>query len=94
MRTDASELAAWWERYDRHKDRFVRGFVTRIEAIDALIQLRYRDDALKAEIKEWEKARKAEQDRRYFFKKQGDAMRRREKELENDARTVAASSSE
>jgi hypothetical protein len=85
-RLDARELAAWWERYDHLKDRFVRGFITRLEAIDGLIQLRYRDDALKAEINVWERARKEEQDRAYFFRKR--------RELKHAERDVTTSSTE
>jgi hypothetical protein len=95
---DARELAAWWERYDAAKRSYVGGFIGRIAAIDALIQLRYRDDALRAEIKEWEKAREARRKEEYFARQRDrNALRRastREKELENDARDVAASSSE
>lgn len=95
---DARELAAWWERYDRAKDKFVRGFITRIEAVDELMRLRYRDDALRAEIKVWDQARERfERDKSALKHKLwlDDAHQaRREKELENDARDVAASSSE
>lgn len=95
---DARELAAWWELYDEAKRSYVGGFIERISAIDALIHLRYRDDALKAEIKEWEKARRERIDAEYF-RRQGErrflrANVRRQKEMENDARAVASSSEE
>lgn len=59
MAPDAREVAAWLEKYDHAKTSFVRGYISRIEALDALRNLRFRSDALKVEILEWERAKAA-----------------------------------
>jgi hypothetical protein len=57
MAPDAREIAQWLEKYDHARKSFVHGFISRIEALDALRNLRFRDDALKVEILEWERAK-------------------------------------
>lgn len=95
---DARELAAWWERYDRAKFKYVRGFWTHFEAIDELMNLRYRSDALKIEMKEWAKARQDYRDSIVVNKQRAHLedleRQRRERQLEHDARDVTAASSE
>lgn len=54
---DASHIADWLERYHRARKSYVRGFISRNEAKDALVDLRYRDDALRIEMLEWERAK-------------------------------------
>lgn len=95
---DARELAAWWEKYDKAKLAYVRGRMSRIEAIDALRNLRYRDQALSAEINVWgadkrEFARLTNVDK---YRSTTEEMFRiaRLREMDDDARTVAASSAE
>lgn len=98
MWRDARHLAAWWERYDRAKLKFVRGHWTLFEATSELMELRYRSDALKIEIKEWTKAKQDYQDMRVVNKHRAHfddlERQRRERQLENDARDVTAASSE
>lgn len=95
---DAREVAAWWEKYDRAKLAYVRQRMSRIEALDALRNLRYRDDALRAEIKVWEAARHAFEKMTRVDKHKSTIEElfriKREKELADDARAVAASSAE
>lgn len=57
FRMDAHHLAEWWEKYNSAQKAYVRGFCGRIEAGDALRNLRYRGDALRIELLVWEKMR-------------------------------------
>lgn len=57
MAPDAREIAAWLEKYDHAKKSFTHGYISRIEALDALRNLRYRDEALRIEILEWDRAK-------------------------------------
>ena len=59
MAPDAREIAAWLEKYDDAKRSFVRGYISRIEALLALRDIRFRDDALRIEILEWERTKAA-----------------------------------
>ena len=98
MWRDARHLAAWWDRYDRAKYKFVRGYWTHFEAVDELMELRYRSDALKIELKEWTKAREAYRDsvivNKHRVHLEALERERRERQLEKDARDVTAASSE
>lgn len=78
---DAARVAEWRERYSHAHRSFVACFISRIEAIDALRNLRFRDDALKVEILEWErdkvKARIAETAKRAAEKADAQREKRR-----------------
>jgi hypothetical protein len=50
---DPLELAGWKARYERAKMAFVGGVTSRIEAVDTLRNLRFRDEALRIELDVW-----------------------------------------
>lgn len=52
---DGRHLAEWLGKYDSLKRSYLGGFCSRIEAVDGLRNLRYRDDALRIELLEWER---------------------------------------
>ena len=54
---DARHVADWLAKYDHAKKSYTRGFISRVEAEDALRDLRYRDDALRIEMLEWQRAK-------------------------------------
>lgn len=58
------DIALWLEKYNRHRTMFIRGAINRIEALDALRNLRFRDDALRIELLEWER----DKDRRQYVR--------------------------
>lgn len=97
---DARDTSIWLEKYDRAKRSFVGGFISRIEALDALRNLRYRDDALRIEILEWEREREQTRAARRAsaLRKEFDAARQRQldhdmKETIEHARTPTSPSS-
>ena len=55
---DASHVAEWLAKYSHARTSYVGGYISRIEALDALKGLRYRDDALRIEMLEWERAKR------------------------------------
>lgn len=55
---DARHVAEWLDRYNHARTSYVGGYISRIEALDALKALRYREDALKIEMLEWERAKR------------------------------------
>ncbi len=81
------DIAIWLERYNRHRMMFVRGATNRIEALDALRNLRFRDDALRIEMLEWER----DKDRRKL--KVSREARKKLKEYINEPGTVTPTSS-
>lgn len=56
---EATRLREWLDKYDWVQRSFVGGMISRIEAVDALRNLRFRDDALRIELLEWSKLRDA-----------------------------------
>lgn len=80
------DFPLWKARYDRHRMMFTRGVISRIEALDVLRNLRFRGDALSAEIAEWEHERS-----RYKKARHKQAFKQLEKFIEPG--TVTPSSS-
>ncbi len=52
---DGRALAEWLEKYDSLKRSYLASFIGRIEASDGLRNLRFRGEALRIELLEWER---------------------------------------
>ncbi len=50
---DGERLREWQDRYHHLHASYLGGFISRIEAVDGLRNLRYRDEALRIELLEW-----------------------------------------
>lgn len=86
MTLTQEDLKLWLETYHRHREMFVRGATTWIEASDALRNLRFRDEALRVELFEWQRAK---DQRAYRYKKQ--AIQKLEKHFEQAGTTPPSS---
>lgn len=56
---DGRHLAGWLGKYDSLKRSYLGSFIGRIEASDGLRNLRYRGEALRIELLEWEREKYA-----------------------------------
>ncbi len=63
---DAEHIREWRAYYERAYNAYVRGALTQQEALDLLAALRYRDDALRIEMKVWENAKLRRQNAAHF----------------------------
>jgi len=88
---DLDRLVRWQSAYDEARQKFTCGAITRLEAIHALAELRFRSDALKVEIGIWDKERQEFQERKLALAWRYLEPQIREWERE---RTAATSSSE
>ena len=62
---DARHVADWLQRYNRARLSYVSG-VTNAEAARKLLgDLRFRDEALRIEMSEWERAKRKRQTQQY-----------------------------
>ena len=84
---DANDFAIWQASYNRARKSFVLGATSHIEALDALRNLRYRDEALKIEMREWERAKSNRKSRVTA------QARKKLKDYINEPRSVASPSS-
>lgn len=57
MTLTPEDLKLWLDNYYRHREMFVRGATSWIEASDALRNLRFRDQALSIELMEWQRTK-------------------------------------
>jgi hypothetical protein len=65
-----NDIALWQARYQRAYIAFVRGAITSQEASSALMDLRYRDEALRIELQIWENAKRKRRNRAAFAARQ------------------------
>lgn len=64
FRLNGQRYVEWLGEYQLAQKSYVEGFMNRVEALDALRNLRFRDDALKIEMLEWFKLKREHEKRR------------------------------